>query len=243
MANFFFVSIFTFFSWSLLSVSNASNPPCSQGHCSSVGAAATAMCNGNAQLLGITEEEYKKRGGAAITAENGRICQCPCSCVVADTNIATTTGYIPIKDLTKGTMIATPLSKATLASSSMLLSTTLNDLAVQKTTFSNGSEIISSPNHTFITPNEMIISAEQLKSGDKVLAADGQILTITTAPEKGTFDGTLYNLSVNENSQDANDHIIDTNGILSGDWLLQSTNDLLEEELFLRTTVVELFDN
>ena len=50
----------------------------------------------------------------------------------------------------------------------------------------------------------------------------------------------LFNLSINRESSKPVDHVIDTNGILSGDWLLQSTNDLVEEELFLRTSVINL---
>lgn len=236
-------SIYCFFSIALFShVYAGSKPNCSQGHCTAVGAVAMETCQDNADILGLDLETYKSRGGAAVTSENGRVCQCPCSCVVAETLIGTEKGQVAIKDLEKDSKISTPLAKNSFASMVSLMASSMENLTVQKTSFSNGTTIVSSPNHTFITPNEMIISAEKLKNGDRVMGAKGDILTVVASPEKGMFDGTLYNLIVSKDSQVASDHVLDTEGVLSGDWMLQSTNDLVEEELFLRTAVVELLD-
>lgn len=219
------------------------HPNCSAGHCSSLGNAAVEQCRGNASLLGMSDEQYRARGGAAVTIEMGRTCTCPCSCVVGETSIATTSGYKQMADLTKNNQILTPISQDFISSlMSQFHVSEVSEEKVQKTLFSNGSEILSSPNHVFVTPDEMVISASQLKTGDLVLGADGSALTVQDIEKDVVVDGKLFNVSVNAHSNKPVDHVVNIEGVLSGDWLLQSTNDVVAEEVFLRTSLVKLFD-
>jgi hypothetical protein len=224
-------------------VSLAARPPCSAGHCSHIAKRATDQCASNAELLGMSPEEYVKKGGKAVTDERGRTCTCPCSCVVAETNIGTISGYKEIAKLIATDFILTPMSETYSSSEATKLHVSdASNETVQKTQFSNGSKVVSSLNHTFITPKEMVVSAEQLKEGDFILASDGSSVQVDSV-EFGTLSSeNLFNLSVNLQSNKAMDHVIDTEGVLSGDWLLQSTNDIVQEELFLRTSVIGLFE-
>lgn len=220
----------------------AANPACSASHCTQVSAQSSELCNGNAEILGLSIEEYKARGGRAVTSENGVSCTCTCSCVVANTSILTSRGYKAIGQLIKDDRVSTPLSEKT--SFSSLVKFHKSDGQGEKsqiTKLSNGSIITSSLNHTFITPEEMVISAEQLKLGSEVLGANGEKLFVENIQTRRLKKESLYNVSVSLASTSPIDHVINLNGVLSGDWLLQSTNDLVEEEVFLRTSLVKLY--
>ena len=70
---------------------------CSASHCTQVSTSSVRQCELNAEIIGLTMDEYKKRGGKAATSENGRDCFCPCSCVVAENLIGTPEGYVAIE--------------------------------------------------------------------------------------------------------------------------------------------------
>lgn len=221
----------------------AAHPACSADHCSKINATAIEQCHGNAELLGKSPEEYAKMGGKAVTSEQGVVCTCGCSCVVSDTNINTPSGYVSIASIHKDQNVMTPLSKEYVSGTvDKVLVSNSEPQNLQRTAFSNGAVILSSLNHTFITPEEMIISADQLNKQDTVLDAKGNKITVQNISYHAGVVDRLYNLNVNSFSNQPVDHVIDTEGVLSGDWLLQSTHDLVEEEVFLRTSVVQLFD-
>ncbi len=226
------------------SVASATYPNCSAGHCSDPRISVTGLelCKGNAELLGMTMEEYKQKGGKAVAMENGAGCYCPCSCVVADTLVSTLNGNQRIEFIQMGDMLLTPMASTPIGSVTKLHYSKMEEVSVIKTEFSNGQSIVSSPNHTFVTPNEKVISAQNLRKGTQVLGSNGSIVEVAQNPVSEKVSDALYNLTVNGQSNSPVDHVISTNGIMSGDWLLQSNNDLLNEELFMRTTVLDLLD-
>ncbi|MCB0363072.1 MAG: hypothetical protein KDD35_10135, partial [Bdellovibrionales bacterium] len=173
--------------------------------------------------------------------ENGAYCTCPCSCVAGSVQIGTVNGYIPMETLTTHDILATPMSSKQSSALEAILASDVADEKVVGIQFSNGASIVSSPNHTFVSPDERVVEARTLLKGQKVKAASGALIEVVADPIEGRYDGRLYNVIVNENSLAPVDHIIDLEGVLSGDWQLQSSNDLVEEEIFLRTSTVRSF--
>ena len=114
--------------------------------------------------------------------------------------------------------------------------------SVVYTKFSNGSTIVSSPNHTFVDTQGKIVRAENLRRNHRVLDADKEEVSVLDDPVSASYNGNLYNLIVNIDSNKSQDHLVNTNGLLSGDWYLQSANDVMKEELYSRNSILLLFD-
>ena len=56
-----------------------------------------------------------------------------------------------------------------------------------------------------------------------------------------SYSKDLYNLIVQSKSSKVRDHIVVTNGVQSGDWLLQATSDRIQNEIDLRMEVVKTY--
>lgn len=216
-------------------------PACPFGHCSAY--VSDSECQAIADELKMPLEVFmREHGGKVMTrGYDNKLCSCPCSCVVAETFIGVEGGYKFIPQIKRGELVMTPVARQKLSSVDLLHYSKMEELSVLKTEFSNGQSIISSPNHTFITPDEKVVAADKLERGTKVLGADGTAIEVLEKPVAGFTQDALYNLSVNRKSNNPADHVIDTNGVLSGDWVLQSNNDIIEEAIFLRTTVLKAF--
>ena len=70
-----------------------------------------------------------------------------------------------------------------------------------------------------------------------VLDSHGDPVSIVSSNEL-KYSGGLYNVITNADAARAADHVIVTNDVQSGDWLLQSANDIIETEIKLRTAQI-----
>ncbi|XXX74582.1 Hint domain-containing protein [Sorangium sp. So ce134] len=169
----------------------------------------------------------------------GSICTCICSCVSEDTLIRIAEDReIRVASIREGLDVYTPQATNTMSRVDHMLMSEIEDTVALKLTFDNGTEITVSPNHTFVTEQEKLTSADRLAAGAHLLAGNGSTLTIVHIEQIQHFRGRLYNLITNRKSTKAYDHVIVTNDVQSGDWIAQVTHDALETEIDLRLGLV-----
>jgi hypothetical protein len=114
-----------------------------------------------------------------------------------------------------------------------------NYLAYQ-VTFSDGTVLTASENHTVLNDDEELVTLESLALGEPVRKSDGQLVRVTAKEMVGHERLELINVIVNVDSMLAIDHVYITNGLFSGDWLLQTTRDSREETIELLWDTVDL---
>ena len=122
------------------------------------------------------------------------------------------------------------------------LGSKVDKVSVVKVKFSNGSELVVSENHTFVTPEKVTIMAEELVLGATVLDDDLGDVRVISIDKAYAYTGSLANVITASSSMKAEDHVISTNGILSGDWLLQITSDTVKGGVDLRTQEIVKMD-
>ena len=176
--------------------------------------------------------------------EVGTACKCVCSCFTDDTLIRLADGQdIRAKDLLEGQRVST-IGSTSGAVIWRVIKSSVKSLPLKSVAFSDGTSIAVSSNHVFISSDHRILRADKLKSGDKVL--DGVLGAKIVNEISGTdYTGNLYNVVISNSSAAPYDHLIITNGILSGDFSLQATNDRdgRDIDLFLANISVIKFDS
>jgi hypothetical protein len=203
-------------------------PNCPQGHCSGVSDKINKYCINQ----GLAGKPF------LVIGPNGEECFCPCSCVTGDTEISMSNSSNQtqvITQLTVGSLVASygegSLNKVQV--DNLLGDKNPTQHKVVKVTFSDGGSISVSSNHTFIDPSQKVVQASSLKAGDAILNLQKNpvyVLTVQTENQQNR----MFNLIINSGSQNARDHIIGTNGYLSGDWLLQSNQDAVQTAIDAR---------
>lgn len=205
---------------------------CRADHCSEINRDLNEFC---------TAKGFK--GKKYMVLDKNIVCMCPCSCVVPMTSIDLADGNYPlfIKDLLEGDSVVTPLSDRMSSSSiSKMMSSEMTGIIYDIQT-ENGFSLQCSGNHVFIDPAENTISAKDLKVGNTIVQTMmGPSLIIKS--NKIHYDGLMYNMIVHGKSKRAQDHIINTNGIYSGDWLLQINNDAMAQSIQIRNDLLELYE-
>ncbi|MCB0362802.1 MAG: hypothetical protein KDD35_08770 [Bdellovibrionales bacterium] len=211
----------------MLLTSFAKAESCPTSHCGAI----------DAQVKETCERNGWGAGNSQWVVFEGKTCQCGCSCVTGDTLISLMDGhYAPIANLEPEDSLLLPFAKKLTSNSGTLMSSRFQTpTTILETSFSNGASIYSSENHTFITDDYKVVKAKNLKKGMKVMGDLGTAVTVLMDPISVDFLGQLFNLSLNKTSSKAIDHVIVTNGIYSGDWLLQNTSDAIEDEIDVRT--------
>lgn len=206
---------------------------CPQSHCSQISDKMNKFCVQN----GFAGEPFLVIGPGNLE------CFCPCSCVTPDTLVTYSDNTWHRIEVSKvGDMLLGPFTEDGAGRLDKRLMSTVEDSSVLRLRFSSGVVIVASPNHPFVLPDEIVASARTLHPGDLVLDASFQPVGVLSVEDIDDFTGELHNLIVNDASTAAQDHLVVTNGILSGDWLLQANNDQVERSIALRTGTIDLFD-
>ena len=174
-----------------------------------------------------------------VVSPDGSVCTCPCSCVVPNTYLSLAGGSDQfISNLLEGSELSLPYAGD--ATVDRMMRSEITDGQVHTLTFSNGRILVTSPNHTLVRPDESIVAVEDADAGTEVLDQDGNIVSVM-GNKTSTYTGDLYNVIVKSKSPKASDHIVVTEGIQSGDWLLQAANDGMEAEITLRMENIPLY--
>lgn len=206
---------------------------CKASHCSEVNRDLNAFCI-SANMAG---KKY-------LVLDNGVACFCPCSCVVGNTRIAL--GNLlegqAIQDIVEKKLeveILNPLSSHfSHGQVDVGLSSPMKG-KILRIVLENSMEIECSQNHVFLGENFETVSAKNINIGTFLQTLMGPMGVVKR--EEIDFEGDLYNIIVHSSSSLVEDHIIQTNGIYSGDWLLQANQDARETSFSLRAQILELY--
>lgn len=205
-------------------------PDCPQDHCSGKDPQINAACI----AAGMAGKPFP------VISPDGSVCSCPCSCVAADTRILLPfQNETRIDNLRPMTMVFSPFTEGYEAKVTHMLMSEVKKAKAHTIVLDNGSQLVTSPNHTLVKGNGRINSVENLAVGDEILTADGSTSRIAEKRILTDFTGQLWNLVVASHSPKAIDHVVVTNGLQSGDYLLQTSHDRIEQEIELRLGTVE----
>jgi hypothetical protein len=208
-------------------------PNCPQGHCAKVSAAMNKYC----MSIGQAGKMFM------VFGPNGEECFCPCSCVTPDTSINLAFEAKFIHELEINDNLHTPMSNVNIGRLHKKMRSEIINGQILSLTFDNGSIIRSSTNHTYITPEEQVITAEQLEIGNTVLDKNLKSVSLIKKEIINEYEGELLNFIINETSSKAEDHVISNNNILSGDWLLQTNNDSIEKGIEIRSGNIDIYQD
>lgn len=205
-------------------------PDCSQGHCARISDTLNKYCIN----IGMAGKPFM------VIGPNGE-CFCPCSCVVPETEIDLVNSLSRIDDLDHKETLLTPVSKNKFGVLDKKMRSEITNGRLISVTFENGSTIKASENHTFITPQETIIAADELQLGQYLLDKHGKQVRLVDKSYIENYTGGLLNVIVNESSSLGENHVISNNGMLSGDWLLQTHNDSVEAGISIRSGNINIY--
>lgn len=192
------------------------HPDCSGGHCSRVD---------QDQSFNSWCIDAGFSGCPILLKESSKSCFCICSCVAGDTQIVLANGVVKLaSDLEEGDELSSPYSAH---KTSKVFAVTISDAAgfeVLKIFVSNGKNITVSPNHIFLGVDGKFHSADDLKMGE-VLVSEGALTVVEKIEKIDSYSGNLYNVIINNFSEDSHDHLFLTNGFVSADFVLQNSID------------------
>ncbi|MBP6217855.1 MAG: hypothetical protein KA436_04640 [Oligoflexales bacterium] len=208
---------------------------CPQGHCSAVDAEMNKFCISS----GLAGKPY------LVIGPSGGNCLCPCSCASPDTRVqlADFESTMTLGELALGVELASPYSEQVSSPVTNLLASDFTSLPVQvrQLVFSNGSELLVSSDHTFVTRDERVVSAQELHPGSFVLDGMGRSVELLSHEKVDGYVGRLMNVVVHASSLNAKDHFIINNDLRSGDWLIQASYPAFQNEIDVRLGLVKSF--
>jgi hypothetical protein len=237
----FSITVMTGISVSISSSTASAQSQCPAGHCSMVNPQINDFCKSN----GNAGKQF------AVTSADGSWCWCGCSCVDQNTytftynEMATSSledpADMPVLQLVAGIRRGQPLFTPTsryVSVDNFIRSANSDGEELLVIQFKDERALTVSKNHTFITRDERVIKADELKPGTKVKAdLAGRLVTVSKVTSTRE-NRQLYNVIVNASSVYPEDHLWYTNGIWSGDWTLQTANDILNTEIKLRSSTL-----
>lgn len=172
----------------------------------------------------------------------GKPCLCSCGCVSSDTMITMADGSQKRADqLIEGDVIAVmTLAGLKPATIYMVTKSAVTNYLATQVTFSDGTVLTASENHTVLNEDDEMITLEELSIGDRVRRHDGQLVSVTANKLVGYDKLLLINVIVSTDSVYPIDHVYITNGLFSGDWLLQVSRDNQGEAIELLWDKIDL---
>lgn len=198
---------------------------CTAEHCGSVSQQINDTCKANGWPV----------NHLVLVCNNNNCCTCTCSCLAFDT---------PVRQSPSATkaiqtfIVGDPVLAYDPDGQSEIRNVAFSDgtspASVQPEmaymSFQIGTEertVTATLNHTFLRADRKLIQAQMLRPGCQVLLADGT-LTQVTKLEINSYTGGVWNISTSIGKpKDLNGHLLDTDGILSGDFAVQLFYDEL----------------
>lgn len=207
-----------------------STPMCSSQHCSGVSQQINNTCKAN---------EWPVNHLVLVCDSSGYCCNCTCSCLAFDTPVAIAAGQTKAIQTFKldDPVLAYDPSGAS-QQRSVAFSDGTNATSVQPemayVSFKTGADertVTVTLNHTFLlAETRKLIQAQMLAVGTGLLLADGTTTTVTRLEIK-SYTGGVWNIATAIGKPSNLDgHLIDTDGILSGDFAVQLYYDDLVKD-------------
>jgi hypothetical protein len=205
-------------------------PDCPAAHCSGNNADINMACI----AAGLAGKPFP------LMSADGSVCTCACSCVTADTEILLPSlQSARIDALRPKHSLFVPYSETSAATIEQMLMSEVEKSTIHRITFDNGKQLLASPNHTLVKNDGLINNIANIPVGTGILTGNHGTTKIISNEVITGFTGQLWNLVIAGKSPKPFDHIVLTNGIQSGDFLLQSSHDRIEREIDLRLGIVE----
>ena len=193
-------------------------PLCPGHHCSAISDEINAICK---------EDGFS--GNVVYVQHDGEYCYCNCSCVAVDTLVAVPDQqWKRMGDFTVGdrVMALDPAGSWTEAEVRFSNGTGSGDnTAVPYAIFvalGNGSNLIVTADHPFLLHTGQLQIASRLAPDDRLLDQDQNPIEIVSL-EYGEYVGGIHNIStsVGPPGEDLSGHLINTAGVVSGDYYAQ----------------------
>ena len=192
---------------------------CPGAHCSEKSVKINKIC----KLQG-------KQGEPVWVEHNNEFCYCTCSCVAAFTPVQiNNTDSKAISDIKVGESVLAYDFNGVWKSQTVDFSEGSSEPEepmpyVIMVTLSDDSSLIATPDHLFIDENDKLIRADRLTPLDSLKNYKGGASKIISVVH-GSYQGAIHNIAINWGDKDISKHIINTNGVLSADYFIQSRQD------------------
>lgn len=189
---------------------------CPGQHCSAKAAIINTMCKNLGQAGGVVYVEHA-----------GSYCWCKCSCLASSTLVETQpSAWKKIGDMKVGERVLALQKNGDWKDSPIVFSdgTTMPEqpypYAIYVTLEGNGGALITTAEHLFLTPGNVLKRADRLTPSDKLLDKNLRPIGITTVVS-GSYHGPIHNIAAtswNTSGDDMWGHLIHTAGVVSGDY-------------------------
>jgi|GEM_PF-2354993 len=164
-------------------------------------------------------------------------CWCVCSCLAVNTPIATPTGTVKVQDIVQGTttVLAAGLdltwseqlvNQASYATPGLTEHTIYIRFKLQNEP--QARELVVTRDHPLVLyPDKQLIVADYLQLSDQLIDRDGQPAQVVDV-QWGSYSGSFYEFATSLTPPDPNyaNHLVLTNGIVSGDFAIQVFSDI-----------------
>jgi hypothetical protein len=167
---------------------------------------------------------------------SGPMCSCPCSCYAEGTEILSLGKTVSVESVNQGDTLSTPAGEVPVQKP--LRSTVENFPAVQLE-LANGKSLTVSTNHPFITEGGIVAEARDIKSGSSLMQENGSSVPVASATPT-SYTGTFYNFILDGKHESGSDRVVFSEGVQSGDWMVQSFRQGLATNVGLREVIAKI---
>lgn len=193
-------------------------------------AATEEFCKTKAQRIGTVC--HGAAGGALVYFDlaDGSCVYCRCSCVASSTPVASSnSGWVKMGEIKVGDRILALQENSSWKETQVTFSDGTESSTVPVPyaiylSLKNDAQLVTTPDHIFLLADKTLRRADRLTPLDKLMGADMKPLEIKEL-FSGQFKGNFHNVTVGEpdnDNLDLNGHFINTNGVISGDYYVQS---------------------
>lgn len=194
---------------------------CAEQHCAAKSEKINKICKAN---------NWQVNHLVLVCNEQTEICcNCTCSCLAFDTPVRqSATSTKAIQTFVIGDRVLAFDADGQSRESTIAFSNGTSATSVQPemayVSFRIGNEditVTTTLNHTFLGADRRLIQAQMLVPNYQVMLADGAV-TVITKLEIKSYTGGVWNIATTtEQPENLDGHLVDTDGILSGDFALQ----------------------
>ncbi len=203
----------------------------------------TPMCAGDhcsGRIVGINDTCKKNKwpvGHLVLVCNEitGDCCNCKCSCLAYGTPVTVPDGTKAIQSIAMGDEVLAADTNFQWTAMPVQFSDGTGPGSVQPemvylTYGSPEQTIIVTLDHTFLQPGGKLIRASMLIFGDSLLDANGNPIKITKIELKHYVGGVWNIATLHEQPTSLDGHLIETQGVISGDYAVQLFYHELEKE-------------
>lgn len=192
-------------------------PMCTAQHCGSVSQQINDTCKANGWPVNHL---------VLVCDKSGYCCNCTCSCLAYGTPVAIPGGTKAIETFALGDPVLAAGPDLKWVSMPVEFSDGTSPSSVQPQmvyiTYGSPAQTVTvTLDHTFLAPGGKLIRANRLQVGDSLITAQGDQAAITKIEIKQYVGGVWNIATTHEEPKSLDGHLINTQGIVSGDYAVQ----------------------